>query len=144
MVIGIFGAAGTVGGQLIDEFSLPGSDSQKAVDLLESRFPARSGDSAQIVFAVDSGRVDRGEARAAVKGAVAEAEAVPGVVVASDPSAPASAAQNSGQAPAGAEPTAAVAHLGRQQRQWAGQRRVWRGLASRSARRLACSQARRR
>lgn len=85
VIIGIFGAAGTVGGQLIDEFSLPGSDSQKAVDLLESRFPARSGDSAQMVFAVDSGRLDQGEAKAAVLAAVAKAEAVPGVVEVSDP-----------------------------------------------------------
>lgn len=85
VIIGIFGAAGTVGGQLVDQFSLPGSDSQKAVDLLDTRFPARSGDPAQMVFAVDSGRLDQGEARAAVLAAVAAAEKVPGVVSASDP-----------------------------------------------------------
>ena len=85
VIVGIFGAAATVGGQLIDEFSLPGSDSQKAIDLLDTRFPARSGDSAQMVFAVDSGRLDQGEARSAVLAAVAAAEKVPGVVSASDP-----------------------------------------------------------
>ena len=98
VIVGIFGAAGTVGGQLVDQFSLPGSDSQKAVDLLESRFPARSGDAAQMVFAVPSGRLDQGEARAAVEAAVAKAKAVPGVVSVSDPLAP-GASQLSEQRP---------------------------------------------
>lgn len=84
-VVAIAGAAQTVGGSLVDDLSLPGSDTQRVTDLLESRFPARSGDSADMVFAVDSGRLDRGETRAAVKDAVAAAAAVPGVVAVSDP-----------------------------------------------------------
>ncbi len=84
-VVAIAGAAQTVGGSLVDDFNLPGSDTQRATDLLESRFPARSGDSADMVFAVDSGRLDRGEPRAAVAAAIAAAEEIPGVVAVSDP-----------------------------------------------------------
>ena len=91
IIVAIFGAAGTVGGTLVDQFSLPGSDSQKAVDLLDSRFPARSGDAAQMVFAVPAGSsVSEGRAKAAIQDAVAEAKKVPGVVGASDPFAPGS------------------------------------------------------
>src|SRR5439155_21191427 len=36
-------------------FSLPGAQSQKAFDILKSRFPARSGDSAQVVFKASAG-----------------------------------------------------------------------------------------
>lgn len=84
-VVAVFGAAQSVGGSLVDEFSLPGSETQRVTDLLESRFPARSGDSAQMVFAVDSGRLDAGSARAAVGDAVAAAEGIPGVVAVGDP-----------------------------------------------------------
>lgn len=84
-IVAVFGAAATVGGTLVDEFSLPGSDSQKAVDLLENRFPARSGDAAQMVFAVPSGNLSQGESKAAIEEAVAAVEKVPGVVSVSDP-----------------------------------------------------------
>jgi RND superfamily putative drug exporter len=84
-IVAVFGAAQTLGGPLVDQFSLPGSDTQRATDLLQSRFPARSGDSAQMVFAVPSGRLDRGGARAALEDALARARAVPGVVSVSDP-----------------------------------------------------------
>ena len=84
-IVAVFGAAGTVGGTLVDQFSLPGSDSQKAVDLLQSRFPARSGDAAQMVFAVPSGNLGQGASRAAIEAAVTAAEKVPGVVSVSDP-----------------------------------------------------------
>ena len=89
-IVAVFGAAGTIGGTLVDQFSLPGSDSQKAVDLLKSRFPAHSGDAAQMVFAVPSGSLSQGEARAAIEAAVTAAGKVPGVVSVSDPFAPGS------------------------------------------------------
>ena len=84
-VVAVFGASPALGGPLVDEFSLPGSDTQRATDLLQSRFPARSGDSAQMVFTVDSGRLDQGKARAALEDALATTRTVPGVVSVSDP-----------------------------------------------------------
>ena len=40
----------TVGGDYSQNFSLPGSDSQEAIDLLRDRFPEQAGDTAEIVF----------------------------------------------------------------------------------------------
>ena len=81
----IVALSASLGGTFSDEFSLPGSDSQRATNLLETRFAARSGDSAQMVFAVDSGRIDAGAPRATVAAALAAAEKVPGVVSVADP-----------------------------------------------------------
>ena len=41
----------TAGGKDTTKFSLPGTESQQAIDLLQAKFPARSGDTADIVFA---------------------------------------------------------------------------------------------
>ncbi|HQY30112.1 MAG TPA: MMPL family transporter, partial [Thermomicrobiales bacterium] len=45
-------------GEFSDAFSNPGSDSQQAYDLLAERFPAQSGDTAQIVFQANKGITD--------------------------------------------------------------------------------------
>jgi RND superfamily putative drug exporter len=83
---GIIVASATVGGTLVDEFSIPDSDAQRATDLLSERFPARSGDAAQIVFAAPDGTTLRDAAqRRAVDAAQAAAERVPGVVGVGDP-----------------------------------------------------------
>ena len=44
-----------VGGSYSQSFSLSGAESQRATELLQSRFPARSGDEGQIVFADPAG-----------------------------------------------------------------------------------------
>jgi RND superfamily putative drug exporter len=48
---------GTAAGTYVDNFRLPGTESQRAYDLLKSRFPQQSGDTATVVFAVKQGRV---------------------------------------------------------------------------------------
>src|SRR5438094_9254567 len=57
-------AAGA-GGAFVNNFTLPGTESQRALDLLKSRFPQQSGDSSQIVFAVRQGRLTDAQRRAA-------------------------------------------------------------------------------
>src|SRR3954451_21010569 len=47
--------SGAAGSDFSEEFKLPASDSKEAFDLLESKFPAQSGDSAQIVFKAKGG-----------------------------------------------------------------------------------------
>ena len=42
--------ATTMGGTFADKFSVPGTESQQALDTLKERFPALSGDTAQVVF----------------------------------------------------------------------------------------------
>ncbi|MEA2160935.1 MAG: putative drug exporter of the superfamily, partial [Solirubrobacteraceae bacterium] len=57
VLVGAFGASSAVGTNYSNSFSLNGTDSQRAVDLLKRNFPAQSGDSDQIVFHVRSGSV---------------------------------------------------------------------------------------
>ncbi len=64
------------GGEFSTEFSLPGSESQRARDLLEERFPARAGGDASIVFEAPAG-IDA--ARPAVEAALGELAALPNV-----------------------------------------------------------------
>src|SRR6266511_5507788 len=63
---------GTVGGSLRDEFEIPGSDTQKATDLIESEFASEQGAVLNVVFAAPKGeRLDTPERRAAIERAVA-------------------------------------------------------------------------
>ena len=49
--------AGTAGGTLTDDYTMPGTDSQAATDLLEERFPAYAGASARVVVHAEDGTV---------------------------------------------------------------------------------------
>jgi putative drug exporter of the RND superfamily len=63
---------GTVGGSLRDEFEIPGSDTQKATDLIESKFASEQGGVLNIVFAAPEGqRLDTPEREAAIDKAIA-------------------------------------------------------------------------
>src|SRR6266498_5994824 len=63
---------GTVGGQLRDKFEIPGSDTQKATDLIESEFASEQGGVLNLVFAVPPGqRLDTPERKAAIEKAIA-------------------------------------------------------------------------
>ena len=64
---------GTVGGSLKDEFEIPGSDTQRATDLIEAEFAAEQGGVLNLVFAAPEGeRLDTPERKAAVEAAIAE------------------------------------------------------------------------
>jgi RND superfamily putative drug exporter len=66
---------GAVGGELRDEFEIPGSDTQKATDLLESEFSSEQGAVLNVVFAAPAGeRLDTPDRRAAIEDAVARLE----------------------------------------------------------------------
>ena len=69
----LIGLVSTVGGGLKDEFSIPGSDTQKATDLIESEFAAEQGGVLNLVFAAPEGqRLDTPERKEAIEGAIAE------------------------------------------------------------------------
>jgi putative drug exporter of the RND superfamily len=58
---------GSVGGSLRDEFEIPGSDTQKATDLIESEFASEQGAVLNLVFAAPAGqRLDTPEHKAAI------------------------------------------------------------------------------
>jgi putative drug exporter of the RND superfamily len=63
----------TIGGSLKDEFEIPGSDTQKATDLIESEFASEQGGVLNLVFAAPPGeRLDTPERRRAIQAAIAE------------------------------------------------------------------------
>src|ERR1700754_1011535 len=66
VLIGIGTLAALLGGDFADDFGTPGSESQQALDLLTRRFPAQSGDTATLVFAVDRGTLRAGARAAAI------------------------------------------------------------------------------
>jgi RND superfamily putative drug exporter len=55
VLVVVVGAAQVAGGATSTDFSVPGSESQRAFDLLRERFPSRSGDTADIVVRADAG-----------------------------------------------------------------------------------------
>jgi RND superfamily putative drug exporter len=83
-VIVIFGASATIGGKLVNDFSIPNSDAQRATDLLKSRFPTQSGDNAQLIFQAPDG-LKSPQSKAAVQKALAAAGEIPGVTSVDNP-----------------------------------------------------------
>ena len=83
VALGIGASAG--GGSFVDDFRTPGTESQSAMDVLDKRFPAESGDTANVVFAVDSGTLRQPERKAAVERTVKEIGSQPHVTAAPSP-----------------------------------------------------------
>src|SRR5690349_2343276 len=83
--IGIFAISNAVGKKTASSFTLPGTNSQRAVDLLQSRFPAQAGDADQIVFHAKSGKLTDGAARAAVAATVGRVAGLPHVTSVTSP-----------------------------------------------------------
>ena len=62
----------TIGGNLKDEFEIPGSDTQRATDLIEAEFAEEQGAVLNLVFAAPEGeRLDTAARRAAIEDAIA-------------------------------------------------------------------------
>jgi RND superfamily putative drug exporter len=72
IVVLLIVSVGTFGGELKDEFEIPGSDTQKATDLIETEFASEQGGVLNLVFAAPEGeRLDTPEREAAIQEAVA-------------------------------------------------------------------------
>src|SRR5919109_1523911 len=78
-------AAGTAGGSFVDDFRTPGTESQTATDVLQKRFPAAAGDTANVVFAVDSGTLRTPAREAAIERTIKAIRTQPHVTAAPDP-----------------------------------------------------------
>jgi putative drug exporter of the RND superfamily len=85
VLVALGALAGTAGGQFTDEFSVPGTDSQKAQDLLEDRFPAAANEGATVVFYTDEGSLRQGERERAIAEARQEIAKVPHVTTVGNP-----------------------------------------------------------
>ena len=75
----------SLGSGFSDSFTTPGTESQRAYDLLAERFPARAGDTATVVFSVDDGTLREPERAAAIAEAVGEIAGQPHVTAAANP-----------------------------------------------------------
>jgi putative drug exporter of the RND superfamily len=85
VLVAIGVGAGAAGGSFVDDFKTPGTESQTAIDVLQKRFPAASGDTANVVFAVDSGTLRTPEREAAIERTIREIRTQPHVTSAPDP-----------------------------------------------------------
>ena len=82
VLIAIVGTAAAVfAGPTEGKFTLPGSESQQAIDTLSARFPAASGSTASIVFAPPAGqKVTDPAVQAAITAVVTETQQLPHVI----------------------------------------------------------------
>src|SRR3954451_22139167 len=85
IVVAMGAVAGAAGGPAPSDFQIPGTESQKAIDLFREHTPALAGGDATLVFSVGSGQVSDGAPKAAIQGALAKVRALPGVAGVSDP-----------------------------------------------------------
>src|SRR4051794_24573708 len=78
-LVALQGIAAGVGTKQISNFRLPGTESQRAYDLLAAHFPAAKGDTDQLVFRARSGKLTDGATKARVNAALKRVDAAPDV-----------------------------------------------------------------
>jgi RND superfamily putative drug exporter len=84
-LIAAMGISRAVGSHYAESFTLPGTDSQRAVDLLSSHFPAQSGDSDQIVFHTTNGKLTAPATRAKIDQVLSKVARLPHVTSVNSP-----------------------------------------------------------
>ncbi|WP_208028864.1 MMPL family transporter [Rhabdothermincola sediminis] len=73
------------GGRPIDDFTIPGTEAQRAIDLLEQQFPAATGTSATVVFRTPTGKVTDAPNEQAIDQVLANLQALPNVAPIENP-----------------------------------------------------------
>jgi putative drug exporter of the RND superfamily len=85
VVVAVVGLQRSIGGETSDNFSIPGTEAQRGIDLLNQRFPSQGGASGQVVFADPDGNVTDAKARATIASTLAEIAKGPNVLGVTDP-----------------------------------------------------------
>ena len=85
------GAAARWGEASSESIEIPGTESQRAIDLLEERFPEAAGGRARVVFATDEGKVTDPAPRSGIEGTLDQIRVLPHVTQVIDPFGPAAA-----------------------------------------------------
>ena len=80
-------AAGAAG-DATDDYSLPGAESQQAIDLFQAHSPAFGGVDSTLVFTVDEGKITDPGPKSAINGALARVRDLDGVRLAASPFTP--------------------------------------------------------
>jgi RND superfamily putative drug exporter len=97
VVIVLLGAAAGAGGQAADDFSIPGTESQQALDLFKAHSPAFAGADSTLVFTVRQGKVSDAAPRAAIAAALDRVRGLAGVEDVADPFAKGGAVSRDGR-----------------------------------------------
>ncbi|MEI6219734.1 MAG: MMPL family transporter [Actinomycetes bacterium] len=92
-LFGITAIAQSVGSNFSDSFSLPGTDSMKALSLLGKAFPGKAGDTETIVFHVKTGTVNDPSVKSAMQGVFAKVSGISSVGAVNSPYEPMNARQ---------------------------------------------------
>jgi RND superfamily putative drug exporter len=79
VAVGVLAIASSVGTRTSNNFRLPNTGSQRATDLLASRFPAQAGDADQIVFHARAGRLSDPAIQSTVSATIARVSELPHV-----------------------------------------------------------------
>ena len=85
LVVVAAGLPSRFGGELTDAFTVPGTESQAAFDLLRERFPARAGSELVAVFHTKQGNIQGPEAQSAIDAFARQASTVAEVAVVTRP-----------------------------------------------------------
>jgi RND superfamily putative drug exporter len=86
LLAGVIASAAAFGGTTNDKFSVPGTESQDAQDLLEAKYPAASGTYARVVFKAPEGqKVTDAENKTAIEATLGKAKYASDVSAVSDP-----------------------------------------------------------
>jgi putative drug exporter of the RND superfamily len=85
VLVAVSGISRAVGSHYGNNFSLPGTDAQRAADLLSSRFPAQSGDSDQIVLHTPHGTLAAPAVRSRVERMLSRVALLPHVTSVTSP-----------------------------------------------------------
>jgi uncharacterized membrane protein YdfJ with MMPL/SSD domain len=86
VLVAVVASAAAFGGKTNDKFTVPGTESQEAQELLEQKYPAASGTYARLVFAAPEGeKLTDAENKAAVEASLAKASKAKDVSAVSNP-----------------------------------------------------------
>ncbi|NUR57199.1 MAG: MMPL family transporter [Catenulispora sp.] len=86
LAVGMVVLAGASGGKTNDNFTIPGTESQRTADLLKAKLPALSGGQTTVVFATHGGaKVTDAGPRSGIEQAMANLAKIPGVASTGDP-----------------------------------------------------------
>jgi RND superfamily putative drug exporter len=88
VVLILLGAAAGAGGEAADDFSIPGTESQQALDLFKAHSPAFAGADSTLVFSVEDGSITDPQNRQAVDSALDEVAKLPHVETVQNPFGP--------------------------------------------------------
>jgi RND superfamily putative drug exporter len=85
VVVVLLGAAAGAGGQAADDWSIPGTETQQAIDLFKAHSPAFAGADSTLVFTVEQGKVTDAGPRSTISAALAKVKALKDVDTVADP-----------------------------------------------------------